>query len=44
VTRAFRDVQGLLNQWAAEAAVEVILTVAGLPLYLKTASREKGTL
>ena len=37
VTRALRDTQGLLNQWAAEAANEVILTVAGLPLYLKTA-------
>lgn len=35
VTRAFRDTHGLLNQWAAEAADEVILTVAGLPLYLK---------
>ena len=37
MTRAFRDVQGLVNQWAAEAADEVILTVAGLPLYLKSA-------
>jgi adenosylcobinamide kinase/adenosylcobinamide-phosphate guanylyltransferase len=35
VTRAFRDTQGLLNQWAAEIADEAILTVAGLPLYLK---------
>jgi adenosylcobinamide kinase/adenosylcobinamide-phosphate guanylyltransferase len=37
LTRAFRDTQGLLNQWASEAADQVILTVAGLPLYLKTA-------
>ena len=36
VTRGFRETQGLLNQWAAEAADQVILTVAGLPLYLKT--------
>ena len=39
VTRAFRDTQGLLNQWAAELADEAILTVAGLPLYLKGARR-----
>jgi adenosylcobinamide kinase/adenosylcobinamide-phosphate guanylyltransferase len=41
VTRGFRDTQGLVNQWAAEAADEVILTVAGLPLYLKTAPHRK---
>ena len=41
VTRGFRDTQGLLNQWAAEAADEVILTVAGLPLYLKAAPQRK---
>jgi adenosylcobinamide kinase / adenosylcobinamide-phosphate guanylyltransferase len=35
ITRAFRDVQGLVNQWVAEMANQVILTVAGLPLYLK---------
>jgi adenosylcobinamide kinase/adenosylcobinamide-phosphate guanylyltransferase len=40
VTRAFRDTQGLLNQWAAEAADEVIFAVAGLPLYLKTAGKD----
>ena len=38
VARAFRDVHGFLNQWVAEAAGEVILVVAGLPLYLKTAA------
>jgi adenosylcobinamide kinase/adenosylcobinamide-phosphate guanylyltransferase len=41
VTRAFRDTQGLLNQWAAEAADEVIFVAAGLPLYLKASSRRK---
>jgi adenosylcobinamide kinase / adenosylcobinamide-phosphate guanylyltransferase len=35
VARAFRDSQGMLNQWAAEVADEVILTVAGLPMHLK---------
>ena len=41
VTRAFRDVHGIVNQSAAEAADEVILTVAGLPFYLKTVSRRE---
>jgi adenosylcobinamide kinase / adenosylcobinamide-phosphate guanylyltransferase len=39
VARAFRDIQGFANQWAAEAADEAILVVAGLPLYLKGAGR-----
>lgn len=38
LTRAFRDTNGLMNQWVAEAADEVILSVAGLPQYLKGAS------
>jgi len=35
VARAFRDLQGFANQWTAEMAEQVILVVAGLPLYLK---------
>ena len=35
VARVFRDIQGFANQWAAEAADEAIVVVAGLPLYLK---------
>jgi adenosylcobinamide kinase/adenosylcobinamide-phosphate guanylyltransferase len=42
ITRAFRDAQGLLNQWAAELAGEVILTIAGLPMYLKAAPRAEA--
>jgi adenosylcobinamide kinase/adenosylcobinamide-phosphate guanylyltransferase len=42
LSRAFRDAHGLVNQWAAEAADQVILTVAGLPLYLKTAPNREG--
>ena len=42
LARTFRDTQGLLNQWAAEAADEVILTVAGLPLYLKRAPNREA--
>lgn len=35
IARVFRDVHGLLNQWVAEAADEVIVAVAGLPQHLK---------
>lgn len=38
IARSFRDAQGFVNQWAAAAADEVVLMVAGLPLYLKPAS------
>ncbi len=42
VARLFRDLQGLVNQWAAESADEVILAIAGLPLYLKPAPAQKA--
>lgn len=35
VGRAFRDVQGLVNQSLARVATRVVLVVAGLPLVLK---------
>lgn len=33
--RAFRDLQGRVNQRAARAAREVVLLIAGIPLFLK---------
>lgn len=41
IARRFRDTHGLLNQWVAEDADEVVVAVAGLPQYLKSAS-ERG--
>ena len=35
VARAFRDLQGIANQHAAQCADEVLLVVAGLPVKLK---------
>jgi adenosylcobinamide kinase/adenosylcobinamide-phosphate guanylyltransferase len=35
VARAFRDLQGIVNQHAARSADEVLLVVAGLPVKLK---------
>lgn len=35
LAREFRDAAGLLNQWVAAAAEEVVLAVAGLPVRVK---------
>lgn len=39
LSRAFRDLQGIAHQRFAAAADEVVLTVAGLPLWLKGGPR-----
>src|SRR5262249_24110931 len=36
--RAFRDLQGFVNQRLAQAADEIVFVVAGLPLMLKSAA------
>lgn len=40
MSRRFRDWAGSLNQQMAQCAHEVILTVAGIPVPIKSASRE----
>ncbi|WP_417599973.1 bifunctional adenosylcobinamide kinase/adenosylcobinamide-phosphate guanylyltransferase [Pararhodobacter oceanensis] len=35
LSRAFRDAAGLINQWVAQDAQEVIFAVSGLPLKVK---------
>jgi adenosylcobinamide kinase/adenosylcobinamide-phosphate guanylyltransferase len=41
--RRFRDIQGQANQTAAALSDEAVLVVAGLPLWLKTVSKETGS-
>jgi len=42
MSRRFRDWAGSLNQQMARCAREVILTVAGIPVPIKSAARESG--